>query len=86
MHQVSNGDADHDPYKYNDEELRYLYGHVEAHYPVPAIRYGYSAGFYGQVEKSLIDAAMKSSTPQPYYMIDIERNCYVLTNCPCCQF
>jgi hypothetical protein len=37
--QVSHGDADHDPYKYSDEALLYLYGKAKPNYPVPAIQY-----------------------------------------------
>ena len=40
MHQVSHAEADHDPYKYSDEELEYLYGYREPNYPVPAIYKG----------------------------------------------
>jgi len=37
MHQASHGDADHDPYKYSDYELAYLYGFVPPHYHVPTL-------------------------------------------------
>lgn len=34
---VSHGEADHDPYKYSDAELEYLYGYAPPNYPVPAL-------------------------------------------------
>lgn len=38
MNTVSHGEANHDPFKYSDEELEYLYGYSKPNYPVPAKR------------------------------------------------
>lgn len=35
QHQVSHGDSNHDPFKYTDEELAYLYAQQPPTHPLP---------------------------------------------------
>ena len=66
---------------------KYQSGIYPPNYPVPAIWYAYSYGFYGDTERNLIEARYNacSDNNNYWFMFELYTDEIVMTDCPCCQ-